>query len=127
MTLEEALERADRLCPPNHPSGKLVLYTVDTRKRRPLADRNQQLDSADALGVLAAEVRRLQAEPIYARMVRANALLRAELARVEQLISELRQRAHKLRVPRRSAKRTAQGEAFNTAADDIEQALRSNP
>jgi hypothetical protein len=62
MTLDEALARADRLCPPKHPSGKRVLYTVDTRKRLPIADRNQQLDSADALGVLAAKVRELQDE-----------------------------------------------------------------
>lgn len=95
MRLEEALARADRLCPPNHPSGKLVLYTVDTRKRRPLADRDQQLESADALGVLAAEVRRLE----------------AKLSRVELLLPEW-------------ARAAGPANSFDEAADELDQALR---
>ena len=65
MSLKKALARADRLCPPNHPSGQ-VLYAISSR---PTRDRkgptkleiDQQLITAEAIGVLAAEVRKLRA------------------------------------------------------------------
>lgn len=52
-----SLEHADKLAPPNHPSGKDVLFVLeadDDETRTQIA-----LETASALGILAAEVRRL--------------------------------------------------------------------
>jgi predicted RNase H-like nuclease (RuvC/YqgF family) len=126
MTLDEALARADRLCPPNHPSGKRVLYTVDSRKRIPIADRTQQLDSADALGALAAEVRRLQ--ELYARLLKANADLTAELERADDVRVELKKRSRAARARRpRSNQTAAEAAAFESAAAELERALKGAP
>lgn len=72
MNFKEALKRADSVCPPNHPSGKRVLFVSDSRKRLPAVDREHQLFLAEALGVLASQVRLLLA---------ANRVLKAEVAK----------------------------------------------
>jgi hypothetical protein len=81
MSLKKALARADRLCPPDHPSGRRVLFTVSSRPIRsrkgepaiPKAELEEQLTTAEAIGVLAEEVRRLRAlEKARAKLRKAS-------------------------------------------------------
>lgn len=62
MTRDEALARADLLAPINHPSGKPITFAHGVNGHQcPAQLVHEQLQSSEALGVLAAEVRRLEA------------------------------------------------------------------
>lgn len=78
ITIAVALARADRHAPPHDPSGKSLLFLA--RASTAQAQEDEDLKTAAALGVLAAEVRRLQDDwrlSVEARGAQAGRLVAA--------------------------------------------------
>jgi hypothetical protein len=137
MNLDEALERADKLAP----SGSNdTLYAPGMNGHRcPEVLVREQLLSSEALGVLAAEVRRLReesrlfceageaAEQRIAELREENAAQRNKLERVETLLPQLSKQARALRYGKSRRIANAQAIAIEGVAQQLKLALAGEP